>query len=341
MASMDVFKGDGFSMDEMLTAIENADYKPQFLGSLNLFEATFPSTRVVTIESRDNTLELIQTTPIGAPLIQRGGDKRKLRNFNTVRLAKGSSIQAEQIENIRAFGSTTELQQIDMEVARRLQQLKNDMELTWEHHRLGGIQGIVLDADGSEIVNYYDEFDVVQPAEVPFPFATLTAGQLRPLIEASIVRPLIRAGKGNFLQSSRIVALVGDDFWDRFINHADVRTSYLNWEAAATLRDPTVFSTFRFAGVEWVNYRGTDDETTVGIATNEAKFFPVDAPGTFKVAWAPAEFMDTVNRPGVPLRPLVLPDPSGRNAFVDIEVYSYPLFVCTRPLMLRRGVTTS
>jgi len=41
--------------------------------------------------------------------------------------------------------------------------------------------------------------------------------------------------------------------------------------------------------------------------------------------------------PGRPIVPLTLIDPSGRNAWVDVEVYSYPLFVCTRPLTLRRA----
>lgn len=339
MASMDVFKSDAFSMMSLLAAIENVDYKPQLLGSLNLFEPEPQRTRVVAVESRNDTLSLIPTSPIGAPPPQRSGDKREVRNFNTTRLAKASRIMADQIQGIRAYGSEGELQAVQAEVARRLQQLTNDMELTWENHRLGAVQGIVLDADASTIVNYFTEFGVAQPAVVNFNFATLTAGDVRPLIESDIVRPLIRAAKGAFLPTSRIVALVGDDFWDAFINHEEVRQTYLNHQAAAALREGTAFGRFVFAGVEWINYRGTDDGSTVAVAAAEAKFFPVDAPGIFQVAWAPGESMEAVNMPGRDLIALVLPDPSGRNAFVDIEVYSYPLFVCTRPLTLRRAAS--
>jgi hypothetical protein len=335
MASMDVFKADAFSMMSMLDAIKSVDYKPQFLGSLGLFQPKPQRTRVVSVESVADTLALIQTTPIGAPLPQLSGDKRTLRNFNTVRLAKGSRINAEQVQGIRAFGSETELMQAQAEVATRLQGLMDDLELTWEYHRLGAVQGILLDADNSVIFNYFTEFGVAQPTEVVFDFSTLTAGEVRPKIEAEIVRPLIRAAKGAFTVGSRIVALVGDDFWDAFINHAEVRTTYLNHEQAAALREPTAFSTFRFAGVEWVNYRGTDDNSTVAIESSEAKFFPVGAPGIFQVAWGPSESMDAVNMPGRDVVPMVLPDTTGRNAFVDVEVYSYPLFICTRPLTLR------
>jgi hypothetical protein len=85
-----------------------------------------------------------------------------------------------------------------------------------------------------------------------------------------------------------------------------------------------------------VNYRGTDDNSTVAIGAKKAKFF-CDAPGLFQAAWGPAEFLDAVNMPGNPMTPLVLPDPSGRNAFVSVELYSYPLMVCTRPGTLRRA----
>lgn len=337
MASMDVFKADAFSMMSLLGAIEHVDYKPQLLGSLNLFESAPQRTRTVAIESRDNTLALIQTTPIGAPLAQRGDDKATVRDFRTVRIAKGSRLMADEIQGIRAFGSETELKQVQEEVARRLAQLVNDVELTWEHHRLGAIKGIVTDADGATLVNFFTEFGVTQPTEVALDIVNTPEGNLRKKIEQNITRALIRNAKGSFTAQSRIMALCGDDFWDDFINHVEVRNTYLHYEAAAALRDPTIWRPFSFAGVDWVNYRGTDDGTTVGIATAEAKFFPVNAPGIFKVAWAPAESIDAANTPGRPITPMVLPDVTGRNAYVDVEAYSYPLFVCTKPLVLRRA----
>lgn len=323
-------------MTSLLAAIESIDHRPQFLGSLSLFEDEPLRTRAAWIESRGDTLALIPTSPIGAPLAQRSADGREARPFPTFRIAKGSRIMADQIQGIRAFGSETELQQVQVEVARRMRQLVNDVELTWEHYRLGAVQGIMADADGSPLVNAYTEFDVVQPAEVGLDLANTLAGALRPKIEA-ITRAIIRAAKGAFTTGSRIMALAGDAFWDEFVNHVDVRTTFLNHEAAAALREPTAFGTFRYAGVDWINYRGTDDGSTVAIPTDTAKFFPAEASGVFKTAWAPAEFVPVVNQPGVPIRPLTLPDPSGREAFVDVEVYSYPLFVCTRPLTLRRA----
>ncbi len=334
MATMDVFKADAFSMASLLQAIEDIDHKPQFLGSLGLFDDEPQRTRAVMVETRANELALIQTTPIGAPLPQLSYDPRKVRNFNTFRIAKGSTIQAEQLQGIREFGSESELQQVQVEVARRMRRLVDDVELTWEHMRLGAVQGILADADDTTLVDYYSEFGVAAPAAVTFNFAALQAGEVRPLIEG-VVRAIVRAAKGAFTTNSYVAALVGDEFWDALVNHAEIRQTYLNYQAAADLRNPTAFGQFRYGGVLWTNYRGTDDGSTVAVAADEAKFFPVNAPGIFKVAWGPGEFLPVVNQPGVPLRPLILPDPSGREAFVTLEVYSYPLYLCTKPLTLR------
>jgi hypothetical protein len=337
---MDIFSNDAFGAVSLLRAQENVAYSPQFLGSLNIFDEERVRTRTVGVEMRDGVLSLIPTTPIGAPLPQLVDQRRNIRDLRTVRLAKGSTIYAEELQGIRAFGSDTELLQVQTEVARHQSRLTQDMELTWEHMRLGAIQGKLIDSDNSVLLDYFDEFDVAEPAAVALSLATGAMG-LRRQIESLIVRPMIRASKGRVMPSSRIVALVGDDFWDIFVNSETIRQTYLNQAAATELRSKTLYSVFPFAGVDWINYRGTDDNSTVAVAADEAIFFPVNAPDIFKVVWGPGEFMDSVNRPGEPVRPLVLPDPSGRQAFVTVELYSYPLFLCTMPQVLRRATLST
>lgn len=337
MAGMDVFAHDGFTTMSMLGTVDKLPYVPQFLGSLNLFSSQPQDTRLVTIESRDNALTLIKTSADGAPPEQAANENpRELRSFRTVRLAKADKLQASEISGIRAFGTMSELEQVQERIARKQARLRQDMELTHEFHRLGAIQGVVLDADGSTLVNYNTAFGTAAPASVPFDFEAADPGDFRAAVEGSIVRPLVRAGGGTFIPGmSYVMALCGDAFWDAMINCEEVRATYLATQQAADLRKATAYGTFTYAGVTWVNYRGTDDNSTVAVNTNQARFFPVAAPGVFQVAWGPGEFLDVVNQPGVPVLPKVLPDPSGRQAFVNVELYSYPLFVCTRPLMLR------
>ncbi|MER8124679.1 major capsid protein, partial [Acinetobacter baumannii] len=92
-------------------------------------------------------------------------------------------------------------------------------------------------------------------------------------------------------------------------------------------------------GVTWHNYRGTDDNTTVAIDPDEAKFFPVGARDVFKKAMAPAEFGPFMNTPGKDVYAINIPD-RDRQAWTRGEQYSYPLYFCQRPDVLRKGVRT-
>src|SRR5690554_2829695 len=78
------------------------------------------------------------------------------------------------------------------------------------------------------------------------------------------------------------------------------------------------YEQFTYGGIRWVNYRGTDDGSKVAVNTDEAKFYPVDAPGAFLMAYSPGEFFDTINLPGQDVYSLVIPDQK-RNAFVTLR----------------------
>lgn len=96
------------------------------------------------------------------------------------------------------------------------------------------------------------------------------------------------------------------------------------------------FGSFRYGNIDFINYRGTDDKSTVAINDDECQFFPVGAPDAFKVGFSPAEFLPFVNTSGQDVYALIVIDKE-RQAWARPEVYSYPLFMCTRPGMLQRG----
>jgi len=347
MVAFDIFNNNAFSTTSLMAAIEKVPFQPQFLGSLGLFEDMGVLTEGVWIEERSGVLNLIQTSPRGAPLAQRTTEKRAARGFMTPRLAKADTIRASEIQGIRAMGSENELMEAQAEVARRLSGptgLMAELEMTNEYHRLGAIQGILLDADGSTLYNFFTEFGVSQPTEIAFDLtganaAGTTVGapeKLRPFIQQQVVRPMTRAAQGLLTTASRIIGLCGDSFYDDIRSHGDVRQTYLNQQAAASLRDGTAFDQFDYGGVTWVNYRGTDDNSTVAIGVDKVKFFFRNAPGLFKRALSPGEFFDVVNQKGRPVYPKIIPD-NERQIKVDIEVYSYPLHICTRPATLYSG----
>lgn len=334
MPTLDIFANDAFSTVQLTGAVEKVPYKPQFLGSLGIFEPVPVRTTTIAIEKRDNTLALIKTSNRGAPLEEGTTDKRDIRDFRTSRIAKGDTIHADEIQNMRVVGSETELATVQAEVVQRMGRLKDDMELTWENMRLGAVQGVVADADGSVLADWYDAWSIAQPAEINF--ALDTAGTDVRKKCAQVVRAMTKAAKGAWVPGAKVQALCGDALYDDLIGHESVKETYRNWAAAADLRQNMAFESFPFGGIVFHNFRGTDDDTTIAIAPDKAKFFPVGARGVFQTAWSPAEFMEFVNTPGRDLYALTIPD-RDRNAWVRVELYSYPLFICTRPEMLLRA----
>ncbi len=334
MAEMTIFLNDAFRAATLTTALNRRPHKPGFLGSLGLFKPNPVRTITVAVECRNGTLSLIKTSERGAPLEQADTDKRDIRDFRTVRIAKGDTLHAHEIQSIRAWGTTSELQQVQAEVAQRLSNLQDDVDLTHEHMMLGAIQGIVLDADGSVIRNWYTEFGIAQPAELDFELDdadTDVRGKC-----SAVVRAMSRAGQGGMLPTTQVHALAGDGFYDKLIAHAHVRDTYLNQQAANELREGAAFESVRFGGITFHNYRGTDDNSTVAVASGECKFFPQGGKDVFEVAYSPAETFDFTNTPGQPSYAMLIPD-RDRNAWVKPEVYSYPLHICTRPGMLQRA----
>jgi len=342
MASLDIFRQDPFSTFQMTSAIERAPYVPDGLDALNIFTDNPIRTTALGVEERNGVLAIIKSSPRGTPVnTERTTERRRMRYFETPRITEGDTIWANELQNIRAFGQETELMQVMEEVARRASGptgLMNQVRFTWENMRLGAVRGQLLDADGSVMYNWFDEFGF-QPA-LPFYFnlAAGTANSLRPLCN-QVRRSIIRSAKGSVSDKARVIALCGDAFYDAFVNHPDVIRTFVNWEAAKELRGANgmggAFSVFEFSDIEWVNYRGSDDNTSIKIADNEVEFFPV-SPAVFERALAPCETFDWVNTPGKEFYVIPIFD-RDRNMWWRQEIYSYPLFICKRPDVLRKG----
>jgi hypothetical protein len=342
MSVLDVFNGDAFSVTSLTQQVDRFSYTPSFLGSVSgLFFPKPVRTNSVWIETRDFAPALIQTSPRGAPPKQVSGDERGAKSFKTTRLADASRITAEELQGVRAFGEEQAVKDLQLEVARRQMKIKQNFELTKEHMRLGAIQGLVQDADGSTIYSWFDEFGVNPNAVITFPFAGLAAGTTA---EGAILtlcnqinRATLRALKGLGGNNVVVHAICGDGFWDAFVTSSEVRDTYRFAMQALQLQNDvgSAFESFRYGRIMWHNYRGTDDNSTVAVPTNGVRFFPVGAE-IFPVAQSPAEKFEFVNTPGQDVYSWIVPD-RDRDMWADVEVYSYPLHVCIMPQALNSG----
>lgn len=337
MASMNIFNDDAFSMVELSTAVKDIEYVPQLLGSLGIFEEKGIYTRKLAIEKKGQSLSLIEASPDGAAPRQNTKELANIRDFRTVRLADSFTLYASEVAGMRAFGTESELQVVQTEYAERMSDVRGNMDLTHEYHRLGALQGVLLDADGSSVIyNYFDEFGITEEAAIDFGLDSETTDIRGKCHE--VTRAMARSAKGAFTTRTTVHALAGDEFFDSLVNHPKVVRTYEGWAASADLRQNVAFQAFPFGGVVWHNYRGTDDASTVAIGADEAKFFPVGASDVFKKFMSPAdEFMPFVNTKGQDVYAMNIID-KDREAWTKGELYSYPLYMCVKPQVLRKAV---
>lgn len=342
MVTLDVFKGDAFEAVELTAFINKKPHIPTMLRSMNLFEVEGVRTTTIWVEVKDGKIALIPTSNRGAPIFQNDKQKRSAIPLKCLRLAKGDNITADELQDIRAEGEAAILKEVQEETNTRLEQTLGDFDLTEENLMLGAVQGIVVDADGSTVLyNLFDEFGITQPAEVDFDLdnASPASGALKKKCN-EIIRAMSKAGKGAFTTMTTVEAFCGDTFWDDLVAHPEVQGAYNNWMNAQSMsNDIQVYKPFRWGGITWTNYRGTDDGSTVAIGDDKVKFFPKGSRGVMKMAYAPAEFLPFVNSKGLPRYTMIVTDKE-RQAWVKPEVYSYPLPYCTRPEMLLRGRRT-
>ena len=337
MPTMDVFNSDAFSMTSLTGTVDKIDFVPGYLGELGVFEPEPVRTREVYVDVRDGQVTLIPDSPLGSPPESLERDERSAVPLRLTRLAKEFTMYAYEIEGIRGFGTEDGFVNLQAEYLRRMARLRDDLELTKEYHRLGAVQGILLDADGTTVIrNYFTDFGISQPAGITFAFST-DSTDVKAVCH-SVVRAMTRAARGAFNPRTRIHAICGDEFYDNLISHPNVEKFYIQWSAAEGLRNTGPFESFRFGGITFHNYRGTDDNSTVAVSPRKARFFPTGARDVFKEAMGPAEFGPYMNTLGRDVYALNVVDQQ-RQAWAKGEVYSYPLFLCQRPEVLREGMS--
>lgn len=338
----DVFGNEAFSVTRLAMAMREIKFVPSRIGQLGLFQPESIDTLNFAIEkSVDGELKLVSSSPRGAPGQTRGGDQRNMRILRVPHFQRDDAFYADEVMQVRAFGSETAVETIASKIAAKAGRHAQDFALTEEYHRLSVIKnGTMLDADGSTLINCFTEFGETQAAEVDFDLdnASPAEGILRKKC-AGISRSMANTLDG--LPFTGILAIMGSNFADDFYAHNEVRDTYKGYAAAAELRTGYVqrtgstFSAFEFGGIAWEEYRGGG---TVGVDADKVHFIPLGVPDLFKTVYAPADYMETVNRPGQRMYAKQWEMPNGKG--VNLEFQMNALHFCSRPRVLLRGRRT-
>jgi len=328
MPTLDVFKADGFSLESLTAAINAAPHQPARISELGLFGENRVSTTQVMVEEQSGQLSLIPTSPRGGVPDTIGKDGRTVRSFAVPHLARESKVYADEIQNIRAFGTETEEQSIQSIVNARLATLRAMHEVTLEYHRMGAIKGIVYDSNGTTaIYNLFTEFNVAQQTNA------IALGTPTTDVRAECITTIrqIESALGA-ARYKGIRAFCSDGFFDSLVGHTLVKASFQYQEGNVLRSD--LRNGFQFGGITFEEFRGSVGGVPF-IPANEAFVFPegvlTEKGPLFTTVFAPADFMETVNTLGLPLYAKQAPDPSGLNRYTLLHSQSNPLCLCLIP----------
>jgi hypothetical protein len=151
-----------------------------------------------------------------------------------------------------------------------------------------------------------------------------------------VVDVVVDNAEGAWVAGAEVHALAGRNFFDLLISHPNLEKFWLNTPAARDLLRLTP-DTFEVGGITFHKYRGSADDSTLVIDTDDAWFFPVGTDAFYDFR-GPAEFDPFIGEQGRDYYSLNIPD-RDRGAWTRVEVYSYPLFMNRRPKMIARGAS--
>lgn len=322
---LQILENDAFQLSSLTAAIQKLPYQERRLGELGLFETNPLETNVVVIDEEEGQIQLFGTKPRGStPQAPLKDKDRKARSFIVPHIPVKDRVLAASLLGKRRTGQT-DLESVVEKINDRFSYMRNQMENTFEIHRLNALKGIVVDADGSELLNCYTAFDVTPNTE-DFVFSDATF----PVREAivSVVREIEDTLGG--VPYSRIHALCGRNWFDALTQHPLVRDTFIN-QQSITLRGD-LRQGFDFGSVTFEEYRGMRGlPGGIGqIDDDEALFFPVGVAGMYRANFAPGDFMETVNTLGEELYARIAPD-RDLNKYVDLYLETNPLLLNTRP----------
>lgn len=336
----DIFNNDAFSLGTLTGEINKEPFVPHQVSDLGIFEEKSINTTMLVMDEYEGTLSLIPATERGGPANQNKHGKRVARAIEVPHFPLEDKVKAEEVQNARGFGATTKLMSVQELVMRRLREMKKKHDATLEYGRIGALKGQVLDSDGvTVLLDLFAHFNVEQD-EID---CTLGTANVEAIGFCEDILNSVDDSLGA-LTSDGVMALCGRDFFKRFITLPSVQKAYQFYMENGgrnlnPLRDDTRYKGFQFGGIIWGVYRGKVGNVPF-VEDMEAHAFPLGN-DLYETNFAPADYLETVNTPGLPMYAKLCPDPSGKNKHVVLDTQSNQISIAKRPDALKKLISSN
>ena len=282
-----------FNVTELSAAISNLPTRIGNPSDAELFRNIPGTTNVFSMEFYEESGILVPTTEWGGVAPKNSSGKRTAKSWTIPHMPLEDVVKASDVIGVRAFGSTA-AETVQGKVLDKLQAMKNKIDATLAYRRSKAKQGIIVDADGSTILNYFTEFGLSQQV-VYFDLGTATtniAAKCQDVIDQ------IEDGLGQEVYSS-IEVEVDRAFYDALTAHKNVREVFLGWSSAESKLGRSNASGFEFGGLKFIVNRQKVGATPL-VAASTGHAYPRGTQDVFLNGLAPADFNETVNTLALP-----------------------------------------
>jgi len=300
-----------FSVYQLTAAINRVPYEPGLIGSMNLFTTSRLTTTIALFEERNNTLALVPERPRGSPADVNVLGRRSMVPLQVPHFPLDASMLADEIMGVRAFGTDNQLEAWGDLVSQHQTSMGTKLDVTLEWLRLGAVKGIIitrLNRDTGAVeqsIDLFQKFGVQPQAPLDWPILPPAAGCTEahawsgPISGLCLELRRAMAAELGGLPMGGIQAICGSAFFDAIASAPELRQTFLNTAAAASLRDSTYGLSLSYRGVTFTEYLGQVG-AQVFVEPDECYFFPGGVPGLFLEAYSPADYIETVNTPALP-----------------------------------------
>lgn len=321
---------DHFRMEELTDAINVVPPMPSLIRDLGVFgEGRGIATRVATFERKTWGFALVEESEEGGPASYGGQATRDTFSFRVPLYKRAYPVHHVDVQDRRAFGSASDLMAVEELEQEAIENLRMDLDATEEAQEVSALQGIVLKSDGSTLFNYFTEIGATQKS------VSLELDVTTTIVEA-VLNDVHRHIDDNILDDSYdgVTAVVSRQIMDGLLSHPEVRKTYLNFPDARRLRDGRIRE-LSYGGVRFIEYNKTVTESDGGtrklIPDNEGYAFPTGTRRTFRKVYAPADYRDAVNRPGLPRYAVEYMQNNSPSSATIYEAQTRPLPFVMRP----------
>ena len=298
-----------WSVSELTLALNRVPYVPQLIGRLGLFREERLSTTSTMVEVRGERLALVPELPRGAPPTPNVVDRAIATSIAIPHFPIRDTLIADAVQNVRAFGTDSTLEGVQTVVNQRMASMSLKLDVTLEYVRLGAVRGKVVTAvdriTGAPLIerDLFRMFNFEPNPVLEWPIIgaceggeqAVWCGQLTALIN-QLGRAMSNQLPGGMF--ARIHCICGYEFFDAFMQHPELRAAFIAIDSAPFTR-PQLGTSYTFRDLTIEEYRGRIGGVDF-VAPDTAYFFPEGVPDLFIEAYAPADYMETVNTVALP-----------------------------------------